>query len=98
MILQEKGRAATPSPRPLSRSRCSASGGTELFSEKLRIPFASRLPLPTETKVESGTSQSKGGPYVNLSNSEFKNNHLTEMCCGNEGLVSEAHRLLYHST
>jgi len=33
------------------------------------IPFASRLLLPTETKVESGTSQSKSGTYVNLRNS-----------------------------
>ena len=38
------------------------------------IPFASRLrspprALPTETKVESGTSQSKSGTSVNLSNS-----------------------------
>ena len=29
--------------------------------------------LPTETKVESGTSQSKSGTSVNLSNSEFVN-------------------------
>ena len=35
----------------------------QLFSP---IPFASRL--PTETKVESGTSQSKSGTSVNLSN------------------------------
>jgi len=43
------------------------------------VPFASRRPfrifightgpLPTETKVESGTSQSKRGTSVNLSNS-----------------------------
>ena len=38
----------------------------------LVVPFASRPPfraLPTETKVESGASQSKSGTSVNLSNS-----------------------------
>jgi len=34
----------------------------------INIPFASRLP-PNETKVEIGTSQSKSGTSVNLSNS-----------------------------
>ena len=28
--------------------------------------------LPTETKVESGTSQSKSGTFLNLSNSGFR--------------------------
>ena len=36
--------------------------------KKTMVPFASRQPLPTETNVESGTSQSKRGTSVHLSN------------------------------
>ena len=34
-------------------------GSTGYEPREIQVPFASRLPLPTETNVESGTSQSK---------------------------------------
>ena len=39
------------------------------FSEHLSLPLDASSALPTETKVESGTSQSKTGTSVNASNS-----------------------------
>jgi len=53
-----------------------------VFRKDLVVPFASRLrALPTETKVESGTSQSKCGKSVNLRNRVFRRN------CRERGVV-----------
>ena len=41
----------------------------DTLREPLNEPFPFARALPTETKVESGTSQSKNGTSVNLSNS-----------------------------
>jgi hypothetical protein len=62
------------------------------------ISFVVRA-LPTETNVESGTSQSKSGTPVNSSNSGLQ----TQLLRGNVvrfpgGLVFRAHSFLYHST
>jgi len=62
--------------------------------------------LPTETKVESGTSQSKSGTSVNLSNSgdlaprrsHTLTSRLMVFDLSRGGLVFKSHRLLYHST
>ena len=48
---------------------------------KERIPFASRRALPTETKVESGTSQTKSGTSVNLSNSGVQRRDAKAPAC-----------------
>ena len=41
------------------------------YTYTARVGKTNSLSLPTETKVESGTSQSKYGTYLNLSNSGY---------------------------
>ena len=46
---------------------------------RLQTSPKTRRALPTETKVQSGTSQSKSGTCVNLSNSRFQPESLPDI-------------------
>ena len=58
-------------PRPISREQRDQSVGVSFGRPKKYAarPLSSPTALPTETKVESGTSESKSGTSVKSSNS-----------------------------
>ena len=58
-------------PRRPLRLMVSDTQVYEPYIRVVRFPLLLARALPTETQVESGTSQSKSGTSVNLSNSGF---------------------------
>jgi len=79
-------------------------GGLVFKAHRLCISLNSRLESSTEEEEGLGSNLVLNREAdvreveINWYSSQFKNSHFTEMCCGYRGgLVSKAHRLLYHS-